>query len=74
MAIDRSDPDPELLAFLTERHLVTLTTPRPDGRPHVGKDPVPPGPRELAPGPGASGYRDLGGPDPRQPLTMGTWI
>lgn len=33
-----SDPDaigPDLLAFLTERHLATLTTLRPDGTPHV---------------------------------------
>ena len=32
------DPDavgPELLAFLTERHVATLTTLRPDGTPHV---------------------------------------
>ncbi len=35
MAIDPSDPGPELLAFLTERHLATLTTLRPDGTPHV---------------------------------------
>jgi PPOX class probable F420-dependent enzyme len=35
MAIDPSDPSPELLAFLTERHLATLTTLRPDGSPHV---------------------------------------
>ena len=35
MARDPSDPDPELLAFLTERHLATLTTLRPDGSPHV---------------------------------------
>ncbi len=35
MAIDSSDPGPELLAFLTERHLATLTTLRPDGTPHV---------------------------------------
>jgi PPOX class probable F420-dependent enzyme len=27
--------DPETLAFLTERHLATLTTLRPDGTPHV---------------------------------------
>jgi len=32
---DPSDPGPELLAFLTERHLATLTTLRPDGSPHV---------------------------------------
>ena len=35
MARDPSDPGPELLAFLTERHLATLTTLRPDGTPHV---------------------------------------
>jgi F420H(2)-dependent biliverdin reductase len=35
MAIDPSDPGPELLAFVTERHLATLTTLRPDGSPHV---------------------------------------
>ncbi|MFL6094101.1 MAG: TIGR03618 family F420-dependent PPOX class oxidoreductase, partial [Blastococcus sp.] len=35
MAIDPSDPGPELLVFLTERHLATLTTLRPDGTPHV---------------------------------------
>jgi PPOX class probable F420-dependent enzyme len=33
--IDPSDPGPELLAFLTERHLATLTTLRRDGSPHV---------------------------------------
>jgi PPOX class probable F420-dependent enzyme len=32
---DPSDPGPELLAFLGERHLATLTTLRPDGTPHV---------------------------------------
>jgi F420H(2)-dependent biliverdin reductase len=35
VAIDPSDPGPELLGFLTERHLATLTTLRPDGSPHV---------------------------------------
>lgn len=35
MAHDPGDPGPELLAFLTERHLATLTTLRPDGTPHV---------------------------------------
>ena len=35
MALDPSDPGPELLAFLGERHLATLTTLRPDGSPHV---------------------------------------
>ena len=35
MARDPSDPGPELLAFLAERHLATLTTLRPDGSPHV---------------------------------------
>jgi PPOX class probable F420-dependent enzyme len=35
MAIDPADPGPDVLAFLTERHLATLTTLRPDGTPHV---------------------------------------
>lgn len=35
MARDPSDPGPGLLEFLTERHLATLTTLRPDGSPHV---------------------------------------
>ena len=35
MARDPADPGPELLAFLAERHLATLTTLRPDGTPHV---------------------------------------
>jgi PPOX class probable F420-dependent enzyme len=35
MAIDPGDPGPDALAFLTERHLATLTTLRPDGSPHV---------------------------------------
>jgi PPOX class probable F420-dependent enzyme len=35
VARDPSDPGPELLAFLTERHLATLTTLRADGGPHV---------------------------------------
>ena len=35
MARDLSDPGPGLLEFLTERHLATLTTLRPDGTPHV---------------------------------------
>jgi len=35
VALDPSDPGPELLTFLTERHLATLTTLRPDGSPHV---------------------------------------
>jgi PPOX class probable F420-dependent enzyme len=35
MAIDLADPGPDVLAFLTERHLATLTTLRPDGSPHV---------------------------------------
>ncbi|MFN0028177.1 MAG: TIGR03618 family F420-dependent PPOX class oxidoreductase [Acidimicrobiales bacterium] len=30
-----ADPSPALLAFLTARHLATLTTLRPDGTPHV---------------------------------------
>ncbi|GCD91517.1 PPOX class F420-dependent enzyme [Nocardioides sp. LS1] len=32
---DWDDFPPDLLAFWTERHLCTLTTVRPDGRPHV---------------------------------------
>ncbi|WNE97833.1 TIGR03618 family F420-dependent PPOX class oxidoreductase [Streptomyces luomodiensis] len=35
MPIDPRNPDPEYLAFWRERHLCTLTTPRPDGTPHV---------------------------------------
>jgi PPOX class probable F420-dependent enzyme len=35
VARDPSDPGPELLAFLTERHLATFTTLRADGSPHV---------------------------------------
>ncbi|MFI9626940.1 pyridoxamine 5'-phosphate oxidase family protein [Streptomyces sp. NPDC052042] len=35
MAVDPMDPAPEYLAFWRERHLCTLTTPRPDGTPHV---------------------------------------
>src|SRR3954463_4107336 len=35
MVIDPADPGPDVLAFLTERHLATLTTLRPDGTPHV---------------------------------------
>src|SRR3954470_20613014 len=35
MAIDPADPGPDVLAFLTERHLATLATLRPDGSPHV---------------------------------------
>lgn len=33
--IDPSDPGDAVLAFLTERHLATLTTLRRDGSPHV---------------------------------------
>ena len=32
---DPSAPDPAYLGFWRERHLCTLTTPRPDGSPHV---------------------------------------
>jgi PPOX class probable F420-dependent enzyme len=32
---DPADLDPEVLSFLTERHLATLTTLRADGLPHV---------------------------------------
>jgi PPOX class probable F420-dependent enzyme len=35
MAIDPADPGADVLAFLTERHLATLTTLRPDRSPHV---------------------------------------
>jgi F420H(2)-dependent biliverdin reductase len=35
MAHDPSALPPEVTAFVTERHLATLTTMRPDGTPHV---------------------------------------
>jgi PPOX class probable F420-dependent enzyme len=35
VSIDHTAPPPGALAFLTERHLATLTTLRPDGTPHV---------------------------------------
>ncbi len=35
MALDPRDLPADVLAFLTERHLATLTTLRPDGSPHV---------------------------------------
>jgi PPOX class probable F420-dependent enzyme len=35
VALNPVDLPPEALAFLTERHLATLTTLRPDGSPHV---------------------------------------
>ena len=35
MAHDLDAPAPEVLAFLTQRHLATLTTLRADGSPHV---------------------------------------
>lgn len=35
MAMDPHDPPPAYLSFWRERHLCTLTTPRPDGTPHV---------------------------------------
>ncbi|KOG90171.1 pyridoxamine 5'-phosphate oxidase family protein [Streptomyces varsoviensis] len=35
MAHDLRDPAPEYLEFWRERHVCTLTTPRPDGSPHV---------------------------------------
>ena len=35
MAHDPSDLSPEILGFLAERHLATLTTLRADGSPHV---------------------------------------
>jgi len=35
VAVDLDSLSPDLLAFLTERHLATLTTLRADGSPHV---------------------------------------
>ena len=35
MALDPAALPPEALSFLTERHLATVTTLRPDGSPHV---------------------------------------
>jgi PPOX class probable F420-dependent enzyme len=35
MAHDPSSLSPEITAFVTERHLASLTTMRPDGTPHV---------------------------------------
>lgn len=35
MPVDPRNPDPEYLDFWRERHVCTLTTPRPDGTPHV---------------------------------------
>lgn len=35
MSHDVLHPTPEYLAFWRERHVCTLTTPRPDGTPHV---------------------------------------
>ena len=35
MAIDPDAPGPDVLSFLAERHLASLTTLRPDGSPHV---------------------------------------
>ena len=35
MALDPAALPPQVLAFLVERHLATLTTLRPDGSPHV---------------------------------------
>ena len=34
-AFDLAHPPTQLMAFVTERHLATLTTLRPDGTPHV---------------------------------------
>ncbi|MEU6914029.1 pyridoxamine 5'-phosphate oxidase family protein [Streptomyces olindensis] len=34
-SVDPGAPDPTFLGFWQERHLCTLTTPRPDGTPHV---------------------------------------
>ena len=35
MALDPADLPADVVSFLTERHLATLTTLRPDGTPHV---------------------------------------
>ena len=35
MPISPSDPSDEVMTFVTDRHLATLTTRRPDGTPHV---------------------------------------
>jgi PPOX class probable F420-dependent enzyme len=35
VSLDLADLGPEVLAFLAERHLATLTNVRPDGTPHV---------------------------------------
>jgi hypothetical protein len=35
VSLELDDLGPEVLAFLTERHLATLTTLRTDGSPHV---------------------------------------
>ncbi len=35
MSLDPADLSDEAVAFLTERHLASLTTARPDGTPHV---------------------------------------
>ncbi|UYQ63443.1 pyridoxamine 5'-phosphate oxidase family protein [Streptomyces peucetius] len=35
MAIDPRNPDASYLSFWRDRHMCTLTTPRPDGTPHV---------------------------------------
>ena len=35
MAIDPRNPDDSYLGFWSEYHMCTLTTPRPDGSPHV---------------------------------------
>lgn len=35
MSVDPRNPDPGYLDFWRERHVCTLTTPRPDGTPHV---------------------------------------
>ncbi len=35
MGLDLDDLGPEVIDFLTERHLATLTTLRRDGSPHV---------------------------------------
>ncbi|AEM80264.1 pyridoxamine 5'-phosphate oxidase family protein [Streptomyces violaceusniger] len=35
MSVDPRNPEPGYLDFWRERHVCTLTTPRPDGTPHV---------------------------------------
>jgi hypothetical protein len=60
MVIDPTDPGPDVLAFLTERHLATLTTLRADGSPHVGKDPRAPLPSQARAGTLHEGHGNRG--------------